>query len=282
MNLELIYRNFQRPTSGFCRGWELSLTYDPSSHTTTGFFRGTSDSLVRGTIDVLKTGQQEALNPLLLLRMIFQKEMRLVRYTSLQSSRELLQKIEEAVLDNPQALSLHQLNDAERQLLYVHKKLNGSKLDSYLRVVKNMEKVITEAASLESHLSQDEWLVEQMRDQQIILAGSVDFYAMKLQGARAEQTSAISYMDILRVHVQNRLSITLAEMQQERDEKRQVENRRSAYHQEVFAWLGVVFFPATLFAVSRSSRHVLTFVLTTSRRYTVQASSIFGHQAEKG
>lgn len=232
--------------AGHCQGWELLLTYLPQTHTTTGFFRGTKKSILRGCIEHLRASYMDALHPFLLPMIILTHEMSEISNAGQQCSREKLQNLE-AKLGRPTIegqARLRDLSDLEQQLLKFHKDIIEKHPQTQMEVVKVFERTLQESAALERN--QDPAFLK--KDQ--IMNGSLTFYRTKLEGISADVSITLARIEILRAAVQNKLAVALAEEQQILDNKKHDASMRYSKNQQTFSILGVLFLPGTFFAVS--------------------------------
>jgi hypothetical protein len=252
--LELIYRNIAGTKVGQCHGWELSLTYRPDANATTGFFRGTKDSLLDDCITHLQKSYKLAGNPLLLPTIVLAHEMDGISNTDIRCSYGWLQRAEDSLSEIANSShhtteTLIRLNKVEKNLLQVHKNVLQRKPKVNLQVVENFERTVAESVALDKPETSVEFK-ERLLQERRKIDGAIAFYKMKLKGIDTEVSDAMSRIQLLRSTIRNQLSVTLAVIQQNRDDKKHKATIHYSNNQQLFAALDVFFLPGTFFAVS--------------------------------
>ena len=243
---ELLYRNIQGMKAGHCQGWELSLAYLPSTHTTTGFFRGTTKSILKECLERLRSTYKDAVYPLLLPSIILTEEMNAISTTGDQCSREWLCNVEAKIGRTPPegTAKLKYLTDLEDNLLNIHKKIVAKHPQTQVEVVKVFERTFQESAALD-HIQSPDLLKK--RD---VMYGTITFEKTKLEDLLADVVVTLSRVEMLRSAVQNRLAVALADEQRISDKIKHEASMKYSKNQQTFSILGVFFLPGTFFAVS--------------------------------
>lgn len=243
---ELLYRNIQGMKAGHCQGWELSLAYLPSTHTTTGFFRGTTKSILKECLERLRSTYKDAVYPLLLPSIILTEEMNAISTTGDQCSREWLCNVEAKIGRTPPegTAKLKYLTDLEDNLLNIHKKIVAKHPQTQIEVVKVFERTFQESAALD-HIQSPDLLKK--RD---VMYGTITFEKTKLEDLLADVVVTLSRVEMLRSAVQNRLAVALADEQRISDKIKHEASMKYSKNQQTFSILGVFFLPGTFFAVS--------------------------------
>ena len=203
----------------------------------------------------MKQLNEKAILPLMLPMIILADEMSNLSNTGYFCSLELLRKIEESLPQDSQLLSsspvakLRSLNEAEQNLLELHQNTMDRQPQALVEVVNIFERTIQEASVLNKHDPVMQGNINLLEERQV-MASTINFYKMKLQAISADVIRTLSRIDMIRATVQNLVSITLAEIQQQRNEVQRVENLKYSRSQRTFSTLGVLFLPGTFFAVS--------------------------------
>jgi Mg2+ and Co2+ transporter CorA len=145
--------------------------------------------------------------------------------------------------------TLIRLNKVEKDLLQVHKNVLQRKPKVNLQVVENFERTVAESVALDKPETSVEFK-ERLLQERRKTNGAIAFYKMKLKGIDTEVSDVMSRIQLLRSTIQNQLSVTLAVIQQDRDDKKHKATIHYSNNQQLFAALGVFFLPGTFFAVS--------------------------------
>jgi len=116
-----------------------------------------------------------------------------------------------------------------------------------LQVIENFERTVVESAALDKPQDSVEFK-ERLLQERRRMNGTLTFAKMKLDGIDTEVTDAMSRIEFLRSKIQNQLSVILAVIQQDRDDKKHKATIHYSNNQQVFAALGVFFLPGTFFA----------------------------------
>jgi hypothetical protein len=227
----------------------------PDTGATTGFLRGTSDSIMSQCLDLLKTSAGKAIHPLLLPAILLSVEMGGISNSGLECSRGWLETTEETMEKRPDIQTPHTLNGMEISLLGIHRKVIQRHPQAWMEVVRNFERTIMESATLtreESPEMQREWLNARQ-----VLSGSIAFHKSRLEGLNADVTVTLARIETLRSVIQNLLAVALSDRQQARDNRKHEEAVRYSHNQQVFSVLGVLFLPGTFFAVSFQQKFLM-------------------------
>lgn len=241
---ELLYRNVQGMKAGHCHGWELSLAYLPLTHTTTGFFKGTTKSILKECLERLRSTYKDGVYPLLLPSIILSEEMNAISTTGDQCSREWLHSVEAKIRQPPPegTTRLKHLTDLEDSLLDIHKRIVAKHPQTQIEVVRVFERTLQESAALD-HQSPD---LSKKRD---VMHGTITFEKTKLENLLADVVVTLSRVEILRSAVQNRFAVALADEQRISDKIKHEASIKFSKNQQTFSILGVLFLPGTFFAV---------------------------------
>lgn len=254
---ELIYHNTCGSKVNECQGIELSLAYSPATNTTTGFFRGSRDSLLHSCIDHLKSSYQQCTYPLFLPRILLEHEMNAITTTGYQCSRKWLSDIEEALSKHtdgtPSQETLRYTTKCERELLQIHSNVMKRHPQALLEVVRNFAATVKEFSIVPCP---NALLQQRLYDQQVS-SSCMRYYKMKLDGINTEIVYDLSRIDVLRSMVQNQLATALAQMQEESDTLKHKAIIRYSHNQQTLGVLGALFLPGTFYAVRKFFRSSL-------------------------
>lgn len=247
-HLQLIYHNTYGSKVKECQGIELSLAYSPTTNITTGFFRGSRDSLLQSCIDHLKSSLQQSAYPLFLPRILLEHEMNAMTTSGYQCSLKWLGDVEDALSkhtgENPSQRTLCGMTKCERELLQIHNNVMRRHPQALLEVVRNFAVAVEEFSEVSCP---DALLQQRLYDQQVSKS-CMRYYKMKLDGINTEIVYDLSRIDILRSILQNQLSTTLAQMQEQSDTLKHQATLRYSQNQQTLGVLGALFLPGTFYA----------------------------------
>lgn len=236
------------------------MSYNIETHTTTGFFRGTKNSLVGVCIKHLKKALRHAAHPLLIPRIILSHEMNAISNTGLSCSKGSLRPIEETIMLSSSTLSLHQLPELEKKLVVIHNKTLQRQPQALIKVVKNFERTVSDLNKtvpvwkILNENSSPSSLGEFLQREEEVTRGALNFNSMRLEALKAEVAVALQTLEMLRSVVQNQFQVSLADSQSSRDKAKQAKADRYSHNSQAFGLLGVIFLPPTFYAVCVPTR----------------------------
>lgn len=147
--------------------------------------------------------------------------------------------------ENPSQRTLCGMTKCERELLQIHNNVMRRHPQALLEVVRNFAVAVEEFSEVSCP---DALLQQRLYDQQVSKS-CMRYYKMKLDGINTEIVYDLSRIDILRSILQNQLSTTLAQMQEQSDTLKHQATLRYSQNQQTLGVLGALFLPGTFYAV---------------------------------
>jgi hypothetical protein len=276
--IELVYRKSDVKKEGKTRGWELVLSHDIKSRSTTGFYRGTESSKISECLKLLRKCISDIGHPMLLPILICSRDLNMEGDLRQREVRETVRRLEKTITNAAQVYTDPDVTRQEnielgiinKELVDCHCKALWKRPEAYLDIVSTMQKAL---ADLNDHWSDKR--TAQISSQHLNLVARLRFLTVKLQGISTYRQVTIARLEMLQRLVQTLVSLSIARSQKKMTIKR-IERQQTHRLEEIkeedqkarrkrekeledelenqksisIALLGVFFLPGAFFAVS--------------------------------